>query len=188
MTHTFRGRGFIPGGFGDVTVEALSRIEVEHLLRSWFAWLADSSRIHVRPSRSVIEAELQIRRWKAKPDLVFFRWRNSASTRDLFDRVRGALEAERAEISIELTPKTRKPRALTLSTRADDPLAPSWAMALVDSAFRHAALGVVTSFDLSTMAHALPTGPPLIPLEPLDKAFTIGRQVGRAVRRILDAR
>jgi hypothetical protein len=188
MTHQFEGRGFIPGGFGDVTFEALSRTEVEHLLRSWFAWLADSSRIHVRPSRSAIEAELQIRRWKAKSDLVYFRWRNSAPTRDVFDRVRGAFQAERPEFGIELTPKTRKPRALTLSTRADDTLAPSWAMALVASAFRHAGLGVVTSFDLSAMAHALPIGPPLIPLEPLDRAFAIGTQVGRAVRRILDVR
>ena len=188
MTHQFKGRGFTPGGFGDVTVEGLSRIKVEQFLRSWFAWLADSSRIHVRPSRSLIEAELQIRRWKTRPDLVFFRWRNSASTRDLFDQVRSALQAERPEIDIELTPRTRKPRALALSTRADDPLAPSWAMALVESAFRHAELGVVTSFDLSTMAHALPNGPPLIPLEPLARAFVMGTQVGRAARRILDAR
>jgi hypothetical protein len=188
MTSQFKGRGFIPGGYGDVTFAAVSRAEVEYLLRSWFAWLADSSRIHVRPCRSVIEAELQIRRWKAKPDLVFFRWRNSASTREVFDRVLAVFQVERPEVTIELTPKTRKPRALTLSTRADDILAPSWAMGLVGSAFRHAGVGAVSCFDLSTMAHALPIGRTSIPLEPLSRAFVIGNRVGRAARRLLDAR
>jgi hypothetical protein len=171
MIEGFEGRGFMPGGLGDPRYAGIPRPLVERLLRSWFVWLQDRARIHVRPADSPVEAELQIRRWKTKPDLVTFRWRNSTPTRHVFEPVRAAFAVERPDAVVELTSKARRPRAITMATSADDVLAPAWAMGPVVSAFRHCGIPSIACFDMSTMAHVRSGLTTEGPLEPRAKAW-----------------
>ena len=185
MPELYEGRGFVPGGYGDVRYVSIPRDVVERLLHSWFHWLVDRSRVHLRPAGSPFEAEFQLRRWKTRPDLVLFRWRNSAPTRSVFERVRDRLSVDHPEATVELTPKTRRPRALVLSIAADDVLAPAWSVGLAVSAFRYSGMEAVSSFDLEVQAHAQSSISQEVRLEPLSKAWSTGKQIGAALRRTI---
>lgn len=186
MAETYHGRPFIPGGYGQPLFTWLPRQSVERLLRSWFIWLADGSRVHLRPTSLPLEAEFQIRRWKTREHRVFFRWRNSAPTRASFSAVLGKFREDGRAPDVEMTPRSGKPRALVLSAGATDPLTPSWAVGLALHAFHAAGVDSSESFDLQCSAHALsmPIGPAQIALEPVSRAWTAGVKIGAMVGRI----
>jgi hypothetical protein len=179
------GSGFRPGSFGTANYNDLDRLSVERLLTSWFAWLRDGSRIHIRPAGETIEAELQIRRWKTRPHVVLFRWRNSVPTREVFEVVQRAFARDRREAHVELTAKTGRPRAVVVSLPTVDVLGPAWAMGLAESAFEVAGSTASGRFDVSCSAHAMATAARDVPLIPLDDAWTSGFSVGRSIRKII---
>jgi hypothetical protein len=134
---------------------------------------------------SPLEAEFLIRRWKTRSDLVQFRWRNSAPTRPVFERVCERFSVEYPEATLEWTPKTRRPRALVLSIPAGDVLAPAWSVGLAVSAFRYSGIESVSSFDLEARAHVQSSASQEVPLEPVSKAWAAGRKIGAALRRTI---
>ena len=184
MQHSHSGRAFVPGGFGSPAYSNLPRAEVERLLRIWFAWLQDKTRIHVQPIGHDLSAELQIRRWETRPDLVVFRWRNSDNTRASFSRVSEQLRKTYPEATIEMTQRNR-PRALILSSVLNDTLAPLWAMGLAAAAFEAAGVENVSSFKLSTRGTALKNARGTsLDLEPLADSWHFGRVLGRLFGKI----
>ena len=191
MAEIYDGRPFIPGGYGDPSFSRLSRQSVERLLRSWFVWLTDGSRVHLRPSgRLDLEAEFQIRRWKTREHRVFFRWRNSAPTRATFPAVLDEFRTSARGPEVEMTPRSGKPRALILSARASDPVTPAWGVGLALHAFQAAGVASTESFDLLCSAHVLdsPHGPSQIVLEPVSRAWVAGVKIGAAVGRVVKPR
>jgi hypothetical protein len=187
MAEIFEGRPFVPGGYGEPDFSTLPRQSVERLLRSWFVWLKDGSRIHLLPSgRNDLEAEFQIRRWKTREHRVMFRWRNSPPTRATFIAVRDEFRTVAPTAEVEMTRRSGNPRALVLSASASDPLAPTWAVGLSLHAFRAGGVTSAESFDLRCRAYALdsPQGPSHIALEPLSRAWSTGVKVGSLIGRI----
>jgi hypothetical protein len=182
------GTGFAPGEYGEGSFENLGRLSVEHVLRSWFAWLDDRSRIHISPTGHAIEAELQIRRWKTRADMVLFRWRNSDSTRETFEIVRATFALERPTAELELSRKASRPRAVVLSIEAADVMAPAWAMGLAISAFHAAGVATADNFDIRCGAHVMDKATQEVDLIPLNASwangFSFGGKVGRAIRRL----
>ncbi len=186
MTPKHTGRAFTPGGFGNLSYSGLSRQEVERLLRIWFAWVKDKSRIHVSPHGIQLDAEIQVRRWETRPDLAVFRWRNSDTTRSAFESVREGFRTAYPDATVEMTRKSGKPRAIVQSMKADDVIAPLWAMGLVISAFRYAGIENASSFDLKTHSSVLrqPRGSSQIDLEPVLESWRRGHRIGRFIGEI----
>ncbi len=180
----FEGTGLIPGRYGTARLPGLSRPDAEAILRSWFAWLRDRSRVYLSPAQSNLEAEFLVRRWKTKPAEVEFRWRNSGATRHSFMEVVSSFKQERRPFTIELTAKTRRPRAIVTATLAEDVLAPSWAMGVAIAAFAAATERLGQEFDLCTQSHVLPIGMNDAPLVPLSRSYRLGRSFGKALGRL----
>lgn len=187
MREGFEGKGFVPGRYGSVVYRSLKRLEVEHLLRSWFVWLADKSRIQVAPTSREMAAEFYVRRWKTKPPLVLFRWRNADATRPSFEAVRVAFLRRYPESTIERTPALGKPRALVLSFPLGEVQAPSWALSLAVRAFEAAGETAVDTFDLRCSARVLENPSADVPLEPTDRAWESGYRLGSTLGRGIKA-
>jgi len=190
MAEIYDGRPFIPGGYGEPRFSQLPRQSVERLLRSWFVWLTDGSRIHLRPSgRLDLEAEFQIRRWKTREHRVFFRWRNSAPTRATFAAVLDEFRNGARGPEVEMTRRSGKPRALILSAGASDPLTPAWAVGLALHAFQATGVSSTESFDLQCRVNVLdiPHGSEIV-LEPVSRAWVAGVKIGAAVGRLVKPR
>jgi len=175
----WRGFPLVPGGDAHLSLGGLDRPLVELLLASWFAWLGDRSAITLAPAGEAQAAELRIRRWKTRPDRVLFRWRNADATRASFARVRERFEAERQAVEIELTPKTRQPRAMVIELAADDVFSPAAAVGLAKRAFAAAGLPDTDRYDLGCTGHVLEQGTLPRRLIPPSDALQAGRSVGR---------
>lgn len=187
MPAGFEGRAFVPGRYGSVCYRSLQRQEVEHLLRSWFVWLSDRSRIHLAPASGDMAAEFYLRRWKTKPHLVLFRWRNADTTKHVFEAVRVVFERRYPESTIERTPASGRPRALVLSFPLAEVQAPSWALSLAVRAFEAAGESAVDTFDLRCNATVLENPSADVPLEPTDRAWESGYRLGSTLGRGIEA-
>jgi hypothetical protein len=182
-TIAFRGTGMMHGGYAHVACDDLDRAAVELLLASWFAWLGDHSRITIAPAGEAQSAELRIRRWKTRRDLVLFRWRNADETRESFNRVHESFEADHARFEIEQTPKTKKPRALVITLDADDVFSPAGAVGLANRAFAAAGLAGWTRYDLTCAGPVLRKGTRPCPLIPQTRGYQFGNSIGRVIGR-----
>jgi hypothetical protein len=179
----FRGAGLIHGGSAYLACDELDRASVELLLASWFAWLGDRSAITIAPAGKKLSAELRIRRWQTRRDLALFRWRNADETRASFNRVLESFEAAHARFEIELTPKTKKPRALVISLDTDDVFSPAGAVGLANHAFAAAGFPGCTRYDLTCSGNVLRKNTRDCPLIPQSRAYQAGSSIGRVVGR-----
>jgi hypothetical protein len=175
----WRGFPLVPGDYAHLFLGGVDRPLVELLLASWFAWLGDRAAITLAPAGGAQAVELRIRRWKTRPDLVLFRWRNADATRASFGRVRERFEAERQAVEIELTPKTMQPRAMVIELAAADVFSPAAAVGLAKRAFAAAGLPDAGRYDLTCTGHVLEQGTLPRRLIPPSGVFQAGRSVGR---------
>ena len=179
----FRGMGLVPGGSAYLACDDLDRAAVELLLASWFAWLGDHSAITLAPAGEKLPAELRIRRWQTRPALVLFRWRNAGETRASFERVRERFAATHAPFEIELTPKTKKPRALVITLDPGDVFGPAGAVGLANQAFAAAGFAGCVRYDLTCSGSVLAQGTRPCALIPQSRAFHVGSSIGRVLGR-----
>jgi hypothetical protein len=179
-----KSRGLMPGGPALLTVRDVPRAELEDLLRSWFAWFEDRSRIDISPAGSDLKAELRVRRWKTKADLIVFRWRNADSTRASFDAVDRALTGQGVTVVREWTKKTKKPRSINVEVERSSVLAPATAVGLCLRAFKAAGIADTETFDVKCGGHVRREGGE-VPLVPLSQAFEWGKKVGQTVGRLM---
>ena len=132
--------------------------------------------------------ELRKRRWKTRPDVVRFRYRNSDFTRKYFNNVRSVFDAQSISYELTLTKKTRKPRAMEITFDPYDPFTPRNALNLALKAFG-APPDVTHHFDLNalgTIRTDVVAAPTDVVLPPSDKpppvTYWIGYGIGRALR------
>jgi hypothetical protein len=177
----FRGQGPVPGGCAHFACDGVGRGTAELLLASWFAWLGDRAAVTIAPAGESVAAELRIRRWKSRADLVLFRWRNADETRESFARVREWFEADRNAFELELTPRTKQPRALAVALAAEDVFTPAAAVGLANRAFAAAGLRPPRRYDLTCTGDVLREGTRPVALVPQDPAYEAGRSIGRAL-------
>jgi len=178
----FRSRGLVPGSYAAVACDDLDRATVEMLLASWFAWFRDPTVLTIAPAGRPESAELRIRRWKTRPDLVLFRWRADGEARASFGRVREGFEADRTAFELELTPKTKQPRAIVVALPADDVFTPAAAVGLARRAFAAAGVPDTGRYDLTCRGHVLKKGTGARPPIPVSEAFRAGQSIGRMLR------
>jgi hypothetical protein len=181
----YRGRGLMHGGYAQLACDDLDRATVELLLASWFAWLGDRAAITIAPAGERQAAELRIRRWKTRPGVVLFRWRNADETRASFHRVHESFRAAHARFDLELTPKTKKPRALAITLDADDVFSPAGAVGLANRAFAAAGFPGCTRYDLTCAGPVLRKGTRPCALIPQSRAYQAGSAIGRVLGRII---
>lgn len=182
-TIAFRGTGLKHGDYAHVACDDLDRAAVERLLASWFAWLGDQARITIAPAGETLPAELRVRRWKTRRDLVLFRWRNADETRESFDRVRESFEADHARFDLELTPKTKQPRALVIALDADDVFSPAGAVGLANRAFAAAGFPACARYDLACSGPVSRRITRPAPLIPQTRGYRVGSSIGRVLGR-----
>lgn len=174
----FSGWGLVRGAYGDAQYSGLERVQVEALLACWFAWLDDRAAVTISLSGQPLSAELRIRRWRTRPDQVHFRWRNADATRAAFSRVCEAFQAAQLQFEVELTPKTKQPRALVIALAADDVFGPASVVGLVNRAFAAAGLPTGDRYDLACSGRVLRDATRRLELVPQSRAYTTGRSLG----------
>ena len=179
----FRGQAPVPGGYAHFACDGADRATAELLLASWFAWLGDRAAVTIAPAGEPLSAELRIRRWKSRADRVLFRWRNADETRESFARVREWFEADRSAFELELTPKSKQPRALVIALAAEDVFTPAAVVGLANRAFAAAGVRPPRRYDLTCTGAVLREGTRPVTLVPEDPAYEAGRSLGR----VLDA-
>jgi hypothetical protein len=180
-TFEYQGYGLVPGGYAHGSCFGVTRATAEGLLKSWFAWLGDRSAVTIAPAGEVVAAELRVRRWKTRPDRVLFRWRNADETRASFAWVRAAFVADRTAFDLELTPKTKQPRAIVVPLVEADVFTPAAALGLANRAFAAAGLPEPERYDLTCSGPVLATGTRPVALVPREPSYEAGRAVGRAL-------
>lgn len=177
----FRGQIPVPGGYAHFVCDGVDRPTAELLLASWFAWLGDRAAVTIAPAGDPLSAELRIRRWKSRADRVLFRWRNADETRESFASVRAWFEADRTPFELELTPKTKQPRALVIALAAEDVFTPAAAVGLANRAFAAAGLRPPRRYDLTCTGDVLREGARPVALVPQDPAYQAGQSLGRVL-------
>lgn len=115
--------------------ECASLAEIEGYIRSWGRWLDDRGRIVVRHPPSTVEIEFRKRRYRTRPDTIFFRYRNADAGRKYFARVKSAFDSAGISYDVELTPKLHRPRALVVTLDLREVFTPIVASRLVAIAF-----------------------------------------------------
>ena len=121
------------------TYELDSPDALEPYLRSWGQWLDERGRIVVRDVVTQAEFEFRKFRYATRPDQLVFRFRNADSTRPFFANLRAVLDRERVEYELELTPKTKQPRAIAVALDPSEVFSPLVAVGLAKQAL--AAIG-----------------------------------------------
>jgi len=112
--------------------EVRSSAEIEPFVRSWGQWLGEGGRIVVRHPLSGSEAELRKRRFKTRPDVLLFRYRNADANCGTFDEIRARFHREGITHELERTRKRNRVRALVVELDPDDVFTPTAAARLLD--------------------------------------------------------
>jgi hypothetical protein len=115
--------------------ECGSPAELEGYIRSWGRWLDDRGRIVVRHPPSGVEIEFRKRRYRSRPDVLLFRYRNDQAGRKYFACVKSAFDSAGISYDLELTPKLHRPRAVVVALDPRDVFTPIGASRLVMVAF-----------------------------------------------------
>ena len=119
-----------------VLYECSTPAEIERYVRSWGRRLDERGRIVVRHIGSGVEVEFRKHRYRRRPDALLFRYRNLDAGRKYFTDVQHSFESAGVLYDMELTPKQRRPRALTVSLDPLEVFAPTIAVRLVELALR----------------------------------------------------
>jgi hypothetical protein len=172
-----------------VTYNVDSPAALEPFIRSWAQWLDDGGRIVVRDVPSGAEFEYRKLRFATRPDQLVFRFRNADSTRPFFAKVRAALDREGVEYELELTPKTKKPRAMAVSFDPSQVLTPLVAVGLAKHALR--AMGGESQRGLQVRVDGRLRREPDVPAidlinvsESYRQSHAFGVRLGRLIRRL----
>jgi hypothetical protein len=112
---------------------------------------------------------------------VLFRWRNADETRESFASAREWFEADRTAFELELTPKTKQPRALVIALAAEDVFTPAAVVGLANRAFAAAGVRPPRRYDLTCTGDVLREGTRPVALVPQEPAYEAGRSIGRAL-------
>lgn len=183
---TFRGRTVIQG-----CAAALTEAEFLSCARSWVYHLDDRGVMYVAYSGASAFVELRKRRWKTRPDVLLFRYRNADATRTSFIAVRDRFASDGVQYQIALTRKTRRPRALEVRLDPYDPHMPRVALNLAVRALGDAPTDP-PSYDVwcagkvrdDTTEAPMPLEYPL-KVRRQDKAYDLGFRIGATVRRVI---
>jgi hypothetical protein len=162
-------------------VSDLSLDEVIERIRNWGAWLEDRGCITVANPANGSSAEFRKRRFKTRPELLTFRFRNDYPTRAFFADVRRRFDSRKLPYEVELTPKRKHPRAVAVPLRLDDVLAGQAARDLLRVALdvgRGDTLHLACAGRFRTMLD-----PPPVALLGQSRSFTAGFALGRAAAR-----
>ena len=109
-----------------------SSADVEPFVRSWGQWLDERGRIVIRHPVSGAEAELRKRRFKTRPDVLLFRYRNADANKGTFEEIRARFDREEIEHELERTRRQNRPRALVVALDPDDVFTPVAAVRLLN--------------------------------------------------------
>jgi hypothetical protein len=116
--------------------------DLQPFLRSWGIWLGDRANILIGHERATGTVQFRKHVYKGRANTLVFRYRNADDSRAGFPAVRTALDRANVDYELELTKRTRRPRAVAVTLNARDVLTPAAAIRLVDTAF--GALGAST--------------------------------------------
>lgn len=116
--------------------------DLQPFLRSWGVWLGNRGEILVRHERADGTVQFRKQLYKRRPNAIVFRYRNADDSRRNFPVVRAAFEEAKIVYELELTRRTRRPRAMAVALDARDILMPAAALRLIDTGF--GALGART--------------------------------------------
>ena len=131
---------------GPAVYRDLSLADLEPFLRSWGAWLGNRGEILVRHKDAEPIVHFRKRTYRRRPNVLLFRYRNADESRGSFSVVRAALETAGVDHEVELTRRTRQPRALVVALDPSDVLMPAAATRLMDSVFRALQVDAMTGF------------------------------------------
>lgn len=169
--------------------ELESPAALEPFIRSWGQWLDERGRIVLRDPLTGGEFEFRKFRFATRPDELVFRFRNSDTTRPFFSDVREHMDREGVSYELELTPKRKQPRALSVSLDATDVLTPLKAVALARRSLD--AMGAGTDGKLQVWIDGRLREAPDVPKVALvntsesnRQSFAFGHEVGRRLRRL----
>jgi len=123
-------------GSRPVLYECSTPAEIERYVRSWGSRLDECGRIVVRHNVTDVEIEFRKHRYRRRPDALLFRYRNLDAGRKYFTDVQHSFESAGISYDMELTPKQRRPRALTVSLDPLEVFTPTVAVRLVALALR----------------------------------------------------
>ena len=163
----------------------LNADDLQRFVRSWGFYLEDRAHFTVVHREVFGHAQFERRRYKTKPDLLSFRVPFSNLAKEQRENVKTAFSRSDITFSMELTPKKKRDRALTVEMEADDSMLPVKGVRCVVLAFE--ALGAADSHGYSVscfgrMTSPIVDGPELIPWR---RDFEVGRRLGAALGRLL---
>ena len=174
---------------GPAVYRNLSLTDLEPFLRSWGAWLGNRGEMLVRHQGAEPIVHFRKRTYKRRRNVLLFRYRNADESRATFSVVRAALEGARVGYEVELTRRTRQPRALVVALDPGDVWMPTAAMRLIDTVFRALQVDTTSGFLVWSQGRfqAKPDreNVPLIAPSGAQRAgFRMGVALGRLVRGI----
>jgi hypothetical protein len=179
-----RARAFAPAVYRD-----LSLTEIEPFLRSWGVWLGNRGEILVRHKDVEPIVRFLKRTSRRRSNVLLFRYRNADESRGSFSIVRAALETAGVDHEVELTRRTRQPRALVVALDPSDVLMPAVATRLVATVFGALQVDAIAGFLIWTegrfQARPDRENVPLIAPSAAQRAgFRMGVALGRLVRAV----
>lgn len=158
--------------------------EAEPYLRSWGQWLEERGKIVVQHTGSGAEVEFRKHRYKTRPDVLVFRYRNADATRASFAEVQSCFDSDGVEYHMEHTKKQRRPRALAVALDPADVFTPVAAVRLLSLALGADAEVRVFCQGRIRGASDRPAVALIPPTRGQKAGFRIGRSIGRALIRL----
>ncbi len=174
---------------GPAVYRDLSLTDLEPFLRSWGAWLGNRGEILVRHKDAEPIVHFRKRTYRRRPNVLLFRYRNADESRGSFSVVRAALEAAGVDHEVELTRRTRQPRALVVVLDPSDVLMPAAATRLMGTVFRALQVDATTGFLIWPEGRFQPRPdrenvPLMAPNAARRAGFRMGVALGRLVRAV----
>jgi hypothetical protein len=174
---------------GPAVYRNLSLADLEPFLRSWGAWLGNRAEILVRHENADPTVHFRKHLYKRRRNILVFRYRNADDSRRSFPVIRAAFDAARVDYELELTRRTRQPRALTVALDPGDVFMPAAASRLIGIVFGALDAGTTPGFLVWCEGRFQATpdraNVPLIPHIAAHRAgFRMGIALGRLVRRV----
>jgi hypothetical protein len=131
---------------GPAVYRDLSLTDLEPFFRSWGVWLGNRGEILVRHKDAEPIVHFRKRTYRRRPNILLFRYRNADESRGSFSVVRAALETAGVDHEVELTRRTRQPRALVVPLDPSDVLMPAAATRLLNTVFRALRVDAMAGF------------------------------------------
>lgn len=174
---------------GPAVYHDLSLTELEPFLRSWGAWLGNRGEILVRHKNAKPIVHFRKRTYRRRPNVLLFRYRNADESRGNFSVVRTALETAGVDHEVELTRRTRQPRALVVALDPSDVLMPAAATRVLRIVFGALQVDAMAGFLVWSEGRFQPrpdrANVPLIAPSAAERAgFRMGAALGRLVRAV----